>query len=256
MASHKHTTKQLDLFTDAPIRRCCDCGKELTGHSKSVRCPTCAPRHRQITLHGKRAERITFTCGVCNMACEDYASNRRHSKHGLNFCSPQCRAIWTGVHNSIRRGGDGLRRSKSEKDALHYRKNALKIRTQVRDRYTRDRGIILEKLRTRDRVTKLEIVKEYGGACACCGETHYEFLTIDHINGDGAEHRRQVGGDHRAVYRDIKRRHFPKDEFRLLCLNCNLAMGMYGYCPHNPEVMQQTFDKRPKKNAGRPRTVA
>ena len=253
MVKSELTTDQLNLFTTQ--RCCCDCGKVLTGHGPSVRCPKCAPIHVRLQKFGKRADILIFNCIVCNKECQDYASNRKRSKHNIRLCSPKCRAIWVGVHNSIRRGGDGLKRTKSEKDKIHYRKNALKIRIQVRDRYTRERGIILEKLRTKDKVTKLEIVEAYGGECVCCGEKHFEFLTIDHINGDGAEHRRQLGGDHRAVYRDIKRRHFPKDQFRLLCLNCNLALGMYGYCPHNPETMRQTFDKRAKTNAGRPRTV-
>lgn len=35
------------------------------------------------------------------------------------------------------------------------------------------------------------IYDAYGGAfCACCGENQQEFLSIDHINGNGNEHRR------------------------------------------------------------------
>ena len=29
--------------------------------------------------------------------------------------------------------------------------------------------------------------------CACCGESAYEFLAIDHMNGNGQEHRREIG---------------------------------------------------------------
>lgn len=38
---------------------------------------------------------------------------------------------------------------------------------------------------------KLEVLAGYGGKCICCGETHPAFLTVDHINNDGAEHRTQ-----------------------------------------------------------------
>jgi hypothetical protein len=30
--------------------------------------------------------------------------------------------------------------------------------------------------------------------CVCCGESHPEFLCLDHVDGGGTQHRRQVGG--------------------------------------------------------------
>ncbi len=68
--------------------------------------------------------------------------------------------------------------------------------------------------------------------CACCGETHIEFLTIDHINNDGAKHRKDInsGGGH-SFYRWLINNNFPQG-YRVLCFNCNCSLGMYGYCPH------------------------
>src|SRR5436853_1904161 len=43
---------------------------------------------------------------------------------------------------------------------------------------------------------RLEVLKAYGGlapACACCGEGHIQFLTIDHVEGGGRMHRRKIG---------------------------------------------------------------
>src|ERR1700676_3436135 len=37
---------------------------------------------------------------------------------------------------------------------------------------------------------KQMIMKAYGGKCECCGENEMLFLSVDHINCDGAEHRR------------------------------------------------------------------
>jgi predicted restriction endonuclease len=82
-----------------------------------------------------------------------------------------------------------------------------------------------EKLRT-------EVLAHYGHRCACCGETENRFLSIDHINNDGAEHRRQSklqAGN--PMYRWLKKNNFPQD-FQLLCHNCNMAKGFYGQCPH------------------------
>ena len=84
------------------------------------------------------------------------------------------------------------------------------------------------------RQLKEEVVKEYGGKCVCCGEDTYEFLTIDHVHGDGAEHKRQMKaeGVGQNLYRWLKKHGYPKENFQLLCMNCNFAKGKYGVCPH------------------------
>ena len=77
---------------------------------------------------------------------------------------------------------------------------------------------------------KISAFENYGGVfCACCGESHQEFLTIDHINNDGAQHRR----DEKIIniYRWLKKQNYPEG-FRVLCFNCNAAYGLFGYCPH------------------------
>jgi len=81
---------------------------------------------------------------------------------------------------------------------------------------------------------RMDIIKAYGGKCACCGESIPEFLTIDHIANDGNKHREkdktmQGGG----LYRWLKKNNYPKDNYQLLCCNCNFAKGHFGGCPHN-----------------------
>jgi hypothetical protein len=81
------------------------------------------------------------------------------------------------------------------------------------------------KLHARDRAAVLD---HYGNACACCGEMTPEFLTVDHINDDGAEHRR--AGVTR-IYRWLVKNNYP-DGFQLLCWNCNAAKQFSNGCPH------------------------
>src|SRR5258708_700043 len=64
--------------------------------------------------------------------------------------------------------------------------------------------------------------------CACCGETTWEFLCIDHIEGNGRKHRMTIGGD---IAPWLKKNGYPSG-FQVLCHNCNMAKGMYGECPH------------------------
>lgn len=86
---------------------------------------------------------------------------------------------------------------------------------------------------------KAEVLDRYGGpVCACpgCGETIVEMLTIDHINENGAEHRREIGknclGHH--FYRWLRNNDYPEG-YQVLCFNCNVAKHRLGYCPHCPE---------------------
>lgn len=58
---------------------------------------------------------------------------------------------------------------------------------------------------------------------------------MDHIDGAGREHRREIGQGANALYRWLAKNGYP-DGFRVLCHNCNSARGFYGYCPHNKET--------------------
>lgn len=87
---------------------------------------------------------------------------------------------------------------------------------------------------------KIEVLSHYSGGdpvCDCCGETELAFLTLDHINGDGAKHRRENFGSNKSagtsyVYGWIKRNGFPPI-FKVLCFNCNTGRHINGgICPH------------------------
>jgi 5-methylcytosine-specific restriction endonuclease McrA len=78
------------------------------------------------------------------------------------------------------------------------------------------------------------VLEHYGNKCACCGETRKEFLSIDHINNDGNKQRIIAGGGGFTFQCWIVKNNFP-DDLQILCHNCNLAKGFYGYCPHSFE---------------------
>ena len=68
--------------------------------------------------------------------------------------------------------------------------------------------------------------------CCCCGETEFKFLTIDHINNNGAKERRETGKPGgRVFYSYLRRRKYPLG-YQTLCYNCNCSKGFYGHCPH------------------------
>lgn len=63
------------------------------------------------------------------------------------------------------------------------------------------------------------VIEAYGGKCVCCGETELDFLTLDHIKGDGGVHRRLVG---KNTYNWAFKNKYPK-ELQVLCWNCNVS---------------------------------
>ena len=77
------------------------------------------------------------------------------------------------------------------------------------------------------------VYHSYGGyVCVCCGEKEHAFLSIDHINNDGAEHRRMLmGGDKTKICRWLKRNNCPPG-FQVLCYNCQRGKFLFGTCPH------------------------
>jgi hypothetical protein len=83
---------------------------------------------------------------------------------------------------------------------------------------------------------KIKVIEEYGGTCACCGDNTIEFLTIDHINGGGGKHRKSLNITSGASFYDWLIRNDYPSGYRVLCMNCNGALGFYGYCPHERKL--------------------
>lgn len=87
---------------------------------------------------------------------------------------------------------------------------------------------------------KAAVFEFYGPVCACCGESEVVFLTLDHVNNDGAEHRRTLGAKPNSttgtdvVYRWLVKTKFAEaDRFQVLCYNCNCGKRSNGgVCPH------------------------
>ena len=66
--------------------------------------------------------------------------------------------------------------------------------------------------------TRNEVFGHYGRVCSC-GFHDMRALTIDHINGGGNKHRKEIkrGGCHFYVW--LKQQGFPQG-FQVMCMNC------------------------------------
>lgn len=147
-----------------------------------------------------------------------------------------------------KRQSNGWRKSHAERSSEHSKKyywQNPEVRRQKRREYAEaHREYEQQRGRLYSRLLKDDLIAAYGGCCSCCGEARREFLSIDHVNGDGKAHRAAVsnGRTNRRLYLWFKRNGYPKDAYRLLCMNCNFSFGHAGYCPHQTDP---TFSEPP-----------
>jgi hypothetical protein len=121
-----------------------------------------------------------------------------------------------------------------------YKQDKEKIRAAARNHPNREEIKRKKNIRRRQQLRELreEVIAHYGGRCTCCGETTYEFLTLDHVNNDGGKQRellrQMLGRGTQFSYSSAnlaKKLDYP-DYFQILCWNCNCAKAHHGICPH------------------------
>lgn len=146
--------------------------------------------------------------GLCQKSCG------RRAEPGLQ----QCRECLNKQADRDTATANALLCKKCKKSVTTGNKYCGKCREKQRARYQRLRDAVFA---------------AYGGyRCCCpgCNVTEPRFLQIDHINNDGAKHRKEIGGSGAHVYGWLRRNKYPPG-FQVLCANCNYAKKT-GTCPH------------------------
>ena len=115
----------------------------------------------------------------------------------------------------------------------YYKNNREKVYTQQKEYRQTIEGKSALRKANRKLLNKyrLPVLNHYGKICKCCGEKTDELLTVDHIDNDGAEHRKQLNECSYKIYKDIIKKKYPSN-FQILCMNCNWGRQMFGKCPH------------------------
>lgn len=121
-----------------------------------------------------------------------------------------------------------------EKQAEYYQSNKPKPKnTTTKQKTYRNRNktrLTKQKKRNRSDL-RLLALWHYGGQppeCACCGETHIQFLCV-------SDHTKKLNS-HR-LYQKLRKDGYP-DGYEVLCQNCAHALVTYGECPHIPNQPQ------------------
>jgi hypothetical protein len=109
-----------------------------------------------------------------------------------------------------------------ENKRRYQQANAETIREYAREWAAANRDRIAARYRGWAADLKTAVFGYYGETCACCGTT--DQLCIDHINGDGKQHRQQLfgrpAGATVSFYLWLIREGFPQG-FQTLCKPCN-----------------------------------
>lgn len=173
----------------------------------------------------------------------------------------RCRRELDPAEFYVRKAKKGQKRNErckaciKELNRAYYLANLEKVKAQV-EAYRQSRKHTAEfkaKQKAASSAThkkwKTIALEKIGKVCACCGESRFEFLSIDHVNNDGYKHRKETSS--RNLYYMLSRPDY-KSEYALqtLCFNCNFAKRYNGgICPHQERsetIPQGSTVKRPE----------
>jgi uncharacterized Zn finger protein (UPF0148 family) len=216
---------------------CCKgCGKQSAPHKHyKLFCYTCV-KGKQVEYQRKYREKRkasqlpvackgcgkpfvsktgrTWRCPDCALAYMQEYKRKDKARHVQYVRDYRARLGDAYRAYTVKRYHDGIAKMTAEQLAAFRQAQALK----TRQRHKRDKDAAY---------------KAYGGyRCACCGVTGECFLTIDHVNNDGAEMRNnRVHGHSGWFYGWLRRNGYPAG-FQILCWNCQWGKKIHGTCPH------------------------
>jgi hypothetical protein len=166
-------------------------------------------------------------CTKCGLILEGHESEFYLAPKGRGGYRSECKACWRA------------------RNASYFKKNEAGIKSNVRKWKQANPQNVLDsnnKSRYKLRFSLLSHYSKGKMVCACCGEDHIEFLTIDHVNGGGNAHRRSIGNGRTAsgdvFYYWLRDNNYPPG-FQVLCHNCNHAKTACGGCPHQRIILKE-----------------
>ena len=196
-----------------------------------------------VTLQDVLAEKTCTKCGARKpLSAFQRRSNRPGRSSRCKSCLSESMREWEkrnprryigARRDQVRAAGHRFKQKRKEK----VERGLCAYCSQQRERLdiklcdTCHSASLAAGIRNRQRL-KLQMIAAYGGCCACCGEAEPDFLTLDHVNDDGAVERRDSSGRSVLIMARLRREGWPKGQYQILCFNCNCARAAFGTCPH------------------------
>lgn len=161
------------------------------------------------------------------------------------------RARYAADPSCQRRATTNWRKNNREQYNRRQRNWVKANRSRLYNPSTEDGLARLDKENARKRqshlLLKAEVLTHYGGGvlrCTAdgCAVADLDMLTIDHIENDGASHRKEMRDTgQRMIYRFLKRNNWPKG-FQTLCANHQMKKELErlrGECKSKRTLLQQ-----------------
>jgi hypothetical protein len=147
----------------------------------------------------------------------DQFGRRADTRSGLRSYCLACQSLSA----KLRYAAGDIKASRADRRSYYYANRESFIR-DGREARAADPELFRERARRHREKVRAAVFDHYGWRCACCGAS--DRLTIDHVNGDGASHRRELFGSSRTsgtmFYRWLTEQGFP-DGYQALCVRCN-----------------------------------
>lgn len=211
---------------------CLQCGKPAGGKARCRECSEKAKESRKRTQQKKKDAGLCQNSGCSNKTmpdrtvcetCSKKASDSALRRYYRNKEAGVCR--YCGGESSGRSRCDTCRESLKKHQATWYdgRKQAglcvfcgTKAETETLCRVCREK----HRLYSKDRTDELRqaVLDAYGRECAECGQDDEDLLQVDHVEGGGGKHRKEIGQSN--LYLWLRQNEFPKG-FQILCASCN-----------------------------------
>jgi hypothetical protein len=211
-------------MTDHASKRCSGCGE--TKPLSEFHRLTSAPDGRQYICKQCRSSQAKGTRTAARIR------QRRYREKNRDTLREKGREYWNDPENRDRarqryqeNREEILARQRQYQDA-----NREVVRERNRQYYWANLDVSRERVLARASELRTQVFAHYGTSCACCGRT--DNLSIDHVNGDGKQHREEIfgrqGGGVEFWYWLITQ-NFPEG-YQTLCRPCNTSKATGERC--------------------------
>lgn len=178
--------------------------------------------------------------GPCKQVLpEEMFSHNRRNPDGLHHCCKQCKAIQDKAYQEKHK--DKVKARKHEYYLANQKEISARTSQYAKTHVQKHR----EWCTKAKNKLKVEVFSSYSDGdvkCRWCGESDVDVLSIDHLDGNGADHRREIYGGNISggsrFYFWLKKNNYP-DGFQVLCFNCQFKKRLTEIRPENPTHLQQ-----------------
>lgn len=210
---------------------CVQCGADADGKS---RCTTCAAKSEAARKKRRLKRKAAGICTACGQpakegcalcqGCIDARSKVSTDRYYRNKAADVCRLC--GGETDGKALCEPCRATQKKHAHNHYQRRVQAGRcpscgSPSRPGLTLCSGCAGQR-KTVDALRyasyRDEAFRAYGGPkCVRCGETDPDVLQLDHINGGGTQHRKEIG---EPLPHWLRKQGFPPG-YQVLCANCN-----------------------------------